>query len=43
MGLCDLTFALPSRMNRMLKAYTPDIFRISPNFFHVVLYFDKKK
>ena len=42
MGLCDLTFALPSRMNRMLKVYTPDIFRISPNFFHVVLYFDKK-
>ena len=42
MGLNDLTFALLSGMNRMLKVYTSDIFRISPNFFHVVLYFDKK-
>lgn len=31
-----------SGMNRIMKVYAPDIFKISPNFFHVVLYFDNE-
>lgn len=32
---------LGSGMNRMMSVYKPDIFHISPNFFHVVFHFDK--
>ena len=32
---------LGSGMNRMMSVYKPDIFHISPNFFHVVFNFDK--
>ena len=38
----ELVEQLGSGMNRMLKVYTSDIFKISPNFFHVVLYFVEK-
>ena len=34
---------LGSGMNRMMNVYKPDIFHISPNFFHVVFYFDEEK
>ena len=32
---------LGSGMNRMMSVYKPDIFRITPNFIHVVFYFDE--
>ena len=34
---------LGSGMNRMMNVYKPDIFHISPNFFHVVFFFDSEK
>ncbi len=37
----ELVEQLGSGMNRMMKVYKPDIFKISPNFFHVVFYFNK--
>lgn len=37
----ELVEQLGSGMNRMMKSYKPDIFKISPNFFHVVLYYNK--
>ena len=37
----DKVEQLGSGMKRILKSYKIDIFRISPNFFHVVLYFDE--
>ncbi len=37
----DLVEQLGSGMNRMMKSYKPDIFRITPNFFHVVLYYNR--
>lgn len=37
----DKVEQLGSGMKRMLKTYKTDIFRISPNFFHVVMYFDE--
>ena len=36
----ELVEQLGSGMNRMMRAYPPDIFKISPNFFHVVFYFN---
>lgn len=38
----ELVEQLGSGMNRIMKVYAPDIFKISPNFFHVVLYFDNE-
>lgn len=32
----ELVEQLGTGMNRMMKAYTPDIFTISPNFFHTI-------
>ena len=32
----DLVEQLGTGMNKMMKAYTPDIFTVSPNFFHTV-------
>ncbi len=32
----ELVEQLGTGMNRMMKAYTPDIFSVSPNFFHTV-------
>ena len=39
----ELVEQLGSGMNRMLKSYKPDIFKVSPNFFHVVLYYQREK
>lgn len=33
----ELVEQLGSGMNRMMKVYNPDIFKVTPNFFHVVL------
>ena len=37
----DLVEQLGTGMNRMMKAYTPDIFVVSPNFFHTVFNYNK--
>ncbi|MDO5575899.1 MAG: ATP-binding protein, partial [Fibrobacter sp.] len=37
----ELVEQLGSGMNRMMQSYSPDIFKISPNFFHVVLFYSK--
>ena len=37
----DLVEQLGTGMNRMMKAYTPDIFVVSPNFFHTVFSYNK--
>ena len=39
----ELVEQLGSGMNRMLKSYKPDIFKVTPNFFHVVLYYQREK
>lgn len=37
----ELVEQLGSGMNRMMQSYSPDIFKISPNFFHVILFYSK--
>ncbi len=37
----NLVEQLGTGMNRMMKAYTPDIFVVSPNFFHTVFNYNK--
>lgn len=37
----DLVEQLGTGMNRMMKAYTPNIFVVSPNFFHTVFNYNK--
>ena len=37
----DLVEQLGTGMNRMMKAYTPDIFVVSPNFFNTVFNYNK--
>ena len=37
----DLVEQLGTGMNRMMKVYTPDIFVVSPNFFHTVFNYNK--
>ena len=32
---------LGSGMNRMMTAYKPNIFHVTPNFFHVIFFFDE--
>ena len=37
----DLVEQLGTGMNRMMKVYTPDIFVVSPNFFHTIFNYNK--
>lgn len=37
----DLVEQLGTGMNRMMKVYTPDIFVVSPNFFHTIFNYNR--
>ena len=40
---CEFVEQLGSGMNRMMSVYEPSIFHITPNFFHVILFFPEAK